>query len=111
MSPSVRLASRRTWTPTPGVSDLSSYHDKRVNQADSTAILDDVTPRPSKIVPIQREGGVRGSPVPGTSTVAAVIDDAEQENLPTGERSDPFYPRLFHADYVLSSIRREQHSH
>ena len=67
-------------------------------------------PQPLQIVSTQREGEVRGFPVPGTSTVAAVIDDAEQENLLTGERSDPFYPRRFQADYVFWSIRREQHS-
>ena len=49
-------------------------------------------PPPLQIVSTKREGETQGSPVPGTSTIAAVIDDDEQENHPTGERSDPFYP-------------------
>ena len=58
----------------------------RADRADSTANPDEKNPAsPSRIVFHKDESEVQGSPVPRTSTTAAILG-SEQRNRPTGER-------------------------
>ena len=61
-----------------------SYHDLKADCPDSTAVLDEKNPRPSRIIFYDKSED-QGHPVPGTSTSAVVVGGAEPGNDPTGE--------------------------
>ena len=62
-----------------------SHRRLRADRADPTVISDEKNPGPSRIVFHKDESEVQGSPLPRTSTAAAILDD-EPRNSPTGKR-------------------------
>ena len=56
-------------------------HEMSEDRPDTTAIIGDGNPEPSRIVFRERESGTQGVPTPGTSPAAAIRDIGQVDRL------------------------------
>ena len=68
---------------------ICSYRYSRQDRPDSTLILDENNPRPSRIAFGEKQSGVEGHSVPGTQASAVAVDDVVSGERPTGGSSKP----------------------
>lgn len=66
---------------------IRSYHDSRQDRPDSTLILDENNPRPSRIAFCEKESGAEGPSVSSAPTPCVAVDDVVPGEPPTGKWS------------------------
>lgn len=85
----------------------TTHHDLGGDrQADSTAILDENNPQPSRIVFGVRQSGAQDSSAPGTPA-AVMIHDIEQVDRPTSERYHSAISANVYSDLHVLPIRKD----